>query len=84
MFGKKTSATLMVYGGMIKYIINFALYLAHYDAYCHINDEAKCRYLSVTNKFIFSHNSLKLLPHEALEEVCFVMDTLIQIICFSN
>ena len=38
---------------MIKDIVNYALYLAHYDA--HINDDAKkCRYLSVTNKFIFS------------------------------
>ena len=46
----------------VKYIINYALYLAHSDAYFHINDDAeKCRYLSVTNDFIFSHNSFKLL-----------------------
>ena len=47
--GKKTHATLKVYVEMIKYIVNSALYLAHYDAYFHINDDAKkCRYLSVT------------------------------------
>ena len=44
-------------GGMLNYIINYAFYLARYDAYFHINDDArKCRYLSVTNNFIFSHN----------------------------
>ena len=26
---------------MIKYIINYTLYIAHYDAYFHINDAAK-------------------------------------------
>ena len=31
--GKKTRAIWKVYGGMLKYIINHALYLAHYDAY---------------------------------------------------
>ena len=30
---KKTRAIWKVYGGMLKYIINYALYLAHYDAY---------------------------------------------------
>ena len=34
--GKKNYATLTVYRGMLKYIINYALYLAHYDAYFHI------------------------------------------------
>ena len=34
--------------------------------------------------FIFSHNSFELLPHEFLYEVCFAVDTLINIICFSN
>ena len=54
--GKKTHAIWKVYGGMLKYIINYA----HYDAYFHINDDAKkCRYLSVTNNFIFSHNLFK-------------------------
>ena len=53
--------------GMLKYIINYALYYAHYDAYFPINDAAKkSRYLSVTNKYIFSHNSFKLLSHEVL------------------
>ena len=48
--GKKTRAIWKVYGGMLKYIINYALYLAHYDAYFQINDDAKkCRYLCVTN-----------------------------------
>ena len=34
--GKKNYATLKVYRGMLKYMINYALYLAHYDAYFHI------------------------------------------------
>ena len=38
--GKKTHATLKLYRGMLKYIINYTLYLAHYDAYFHINDDA--------------------------------------------
>ena len=69
--GKKTHALWKVYGGMLIYIINYALYLAHYDAYFHINDNAKnCRYVSVANIlfyfFLFSHNSFKLLSHEVL------------------
>ena len=65
--GRKTRALWKVYGGMLKYIINYALYLAHYDAYFHINDDAKnCRHLSVTNNFIFCHNSFKLLSQEVL------------------
>ena len=28
--GKKTRALWKVYGGMLKYVINYALYLAHY------------------------------------------------------
>ena len=56
-----------VYGGMLKYIINYDFYLARYDAYFHINDDAKkYRSLSVTNNFIFSHNLFKLLSHEVL------------------
>ena len=48
--GKKTRAVWKVYGGILKYIIYYALYLAHYDVYFYINDDAKkCRYLSVTN-----------------------------------
>ena len=44
--GKKIHATQKVYGGLLKYMINFALYLAHYDAYFRINDDAKkCKYL---------------------------------------
>ena len=51
-------------GGKLKYMINYALYLAHYDAYYHVNDDAwQCRYFSVTNNFTFSPNSFKLLPH---------------------
>ena len=43
--GKITGARWKVYGGKLKYIINYALYLAHYDAYFHINDDAKkCGY----------------------------------------
>ena len=38
--GKKTRAVWKVYGGMLKYIINYALCLAHYNAYFHINDDA--------------------------------------------
>ena len=67
MIGKKTHVTLMVYVEMIKYIIIYTLYLAHYDVYFHINDDAiKCKYLSVTNKYILFHNSFKLQPYEAL------------------
>ena len=67
--GKKTRAIWTVYGGMWKYMIKYAFYLARYmyDAYFHINDDArKCRYLIVTNNFIFSHNLFKLLSHEVL------------------
>ena len=40
---------------MIKYMINYTLYLVHFDAYFHINDDAKmCSCLIVINKFIFS------------------------------
>ena len=38
--GKKTHATWKVYGAMLKYVINYALCLAHYGAYFHINDNA--------------------------------------------
>ena len=36
---KKTRAILKVNGGKLKYIINYVLYLAQYDAYFHINDD---------------------------------------------
>ena len=56
--GKKTRALWKVYGGMLKYVINYALYFVHYIHIFHINDDAKkCRYLSVTNNFKFSHTS---------------------------
>ena len=65
--GKKTRALWKVYGGMLKYAINYALYISALNAYFHINDDAKkCRYLSVANNFIFSHKPFKLLPHEVL------------------
>ena len=81
----KPHAIWKVYGGMLKYIINFAFYLARYDAYFHINyDAKKCRYGCVSNNFIFSHNLFKLLSHEVRHEVCFAMDTLIKIICLYN
>ena len=52
--GKKTRAIWKIYGGMLKYIFNYALYLAHYDPYFQINDDAKkCRYLSMTNNLNF-------------------------------
>ena len=52
----KTCAIWEVYGGILKYIIN---YLAHYHACLHKHDDAKkCRYLSVTNSVIFSYNLL--------------------------
>ena len=73
------------YWGILKYIITSALYLAHYYAQFHKTDDAKkCRYLNITNNFIFSYNSFKLLSHEVLEEECFAMDPLIKIISFSN
>ena len=44
--GKKTRAISKVYGGMLKYIINKGLYLAHYNEYFHVNDDAKkCKIL---------------------------------------
>ena len=39
--GKMTRAIWKVYGGMLKYMINYAFYLAHYDAYFHMNNGAK-------------------------------------------
>ena len=57
----------MLDGGKLKYIFNYALSLAHYGAYFHLNDDSKkCSYFSVTNIFIFSNNSFKLLSHEVL------------------
>ena len=51
----------------LKFIINYVFYLPHYDAYFHINDDAKkYRDFSVTNSFIFCHNSFKLLSYEVL------------------
>ena len=65
--GIKTHATLKVYKGKLKYVINYALYSAHYDAYFHVNDDAKkCRYLRVTNNFIFYCNSFKLPLYKVL------------------
>ena len=65
--GWQEDAIWKVYGGILKYIINYDFYLARYDAYFHINDDAKkYRSLSVTNNFIFSHNLFKLLSHEVL------------------
>ena len=47
-------------------MINYALNLAHYDAYFHTNDGGKkYRYLMLNN-FIFFHNSFKLLPNKEL------------------
>ena len=55
---EKDSRYMKIYGEMLEYLINYALHLAHYDAYFHINDDAKRgRYLGVTNNFIFSRNS---------------------------
>ena len=52
--GKKTRALWKIYGGMLNYKINYALYFAHYDAYFQINAGAKKSwYLSVTNNFIY-------------------------------
>ena len=70
---------------LLKYIISYALYLAHYDAYFQMNDDAKkCRYLSVTNNFIFSYISFKLLSHEALFKRMLCHGHTNKIICFSN
>ena len=61
--GKKTHATLKIYRGMLKYMINYALYLAHYDAYFHTYDDAtQFRYIVsqvVLYSFIIHLNS----PH---------------------
>ena len=52
--GKKTHATWMVYRGMLKYMINYTLYLAHYDAHFNINDDAKkCTHL-VSQTILYS------------------------------
>ena len=62
---------------MLNYVINHAVYFAHYDAYFYINDNAeKCRYFSVKYCSILSPNSFKLVPHEVLLDVRFSMDTL--------
>ena len=46
--GKKTHATLMS-----KHMTNYALYLALYDAYFHINDAAmECKYLGSQKVYI--------------------------------
>ena len=38
--------SLLLIKEMIKYIINYTLYVVHYDAYFQINDDVKkCRYL---------------------------------------
>ena len=66
--GKKTRATLKVYRERLKYMINYVLYLTHYDAYFHINDDAKkCRYLVSQIFFILFYNSFNLLPHKVLK-----------------
>ena len=40
--------------GMSKYKINYALYLAHYDSYFHINDNAKKLDIFVSQIILFS------------------------------
>ena len=68
---------------MLIYIIIHALYFAHYDACFQINGDAKkCRYLRMTNNFIFSLISFILFSHEVLLEECFAMDTLIKLFVF--
>ena len=47
--------------------VNYGLYLAHYNAYSHIKDDVKkSRFLSVTNKFLLSRNSFRVLLNEQL------------------
>ena len=66
--------------GNVKICNKLCIVFSAFCAYFHINDDAKkCRYLSVTNNFIFSHKSFKLLSYEVLQEVCFAMDTLIKV-----
>ena len=36
---QKDSRYIKVYRGMIKYLINYALFLTHCDAYFHVNDD---------------------------------------------
>ena len=67
-------------------MINYALYLAHYDAYFHIHDDTKkCRYFvsQIILYFLFFNYSFQLLPHKVLLEVCFAMIALIKIIYLS-
>ena len=49
---KKTHATLTVDKGMLKIMINYALYLAHNDAYFHINDDAEKYGYLASQKFL--------------------------------
>ena len=39
--GTKADAICKVYGGLLRFIINYAFNLAHCCAYFHINDDAK-------------------------------------------
>ena len=52
--GKKTHATLKVYSGMLKYTINYALYLAHYDAYFHVMMTLKSVDIFVSQIILYS------------------------------
>ena len=64
---KKTRAIWKVYGGTLKYIIHYDLYLAHYDPYFYINDDAKMfRYLSVERILHSLIIHFNLLSHEVL------------------
>ena len=66
-FPELAGAIWKFYGGMLKYIINLGLYLAHYNEYFHINDNAKkCKYLvsQIVINIYFFHYSFKLLSHE--------------------
>ena len=52
--GKKTHAIWKVYGGMLKYINKYALYLAHYDAYFHINGDSSSVNILVSQIILYS------------------------------
>ena len=52
--GKKTHATLKFYRGKLKYMVNYALHLAHFDIYFHINYDAKKCDILVSQIILFS------------------------------
>ena len=81
--GKKTHLTLKFYMGMLQYMINFALYLAHYDAYFHINDDARKRRYLVSQILLYSFTIYLSCSHIKYIKKYALPLSIIKIICFS-